>query len=228
MALVGGSGSGKSTVAKLVAGLYEPWAARSCSTAAAAQQIPRRVLDQLAGDGRPGHLPLRGHGAREPDPLGPTVPEADSSRRRKDAAIHDDIAARPGGYDAVVEEAGRNFSGGQRQRLEIARALVGNPTLLVLDEATSALDPMTEQAIDDNLRRRGCTCLIVAHRLEHHPRLRRDHRARRRQGRAARHPRRDGQGRRPLRHADPLRGVPEDRAGPRCWTGYERAATACR
>jgi ABC-type bacteriocin/lantibiotic exporter with double-glycine peptidase domain len=95
----------------------------------------------------------------------PSVPEKQIHQAAMDACIYEDIASRQGGFDGEVEENGRNFSGGQRQRMEIARALVHNPSIIILDEATSALDAKTEHQIDLNLRRRGCTCLIIAHRL---------------------------------------------------------------
>ncbi len=165
VALVGGSGSGKSTIAKIICGLFSPWSGEILLDGTRREDVPRDLVhNSLALVDQ--DISLFGGSVRDNLTLwDATVPEETLVRACRDADIHDVVRSLPGGLDSELGEGGNTLSGGQRQRLEIARALVGDPTILVLDEATSALDAETERNISDRLRLRGCSCIVVAHRL---------------------------------------------------------------
>ena len=165
IALVGGSGSGKSTLAKLIAGLHQPTEGDILFDGSSLVDTPRAIstnsLAMVQQD-----IQIYGCSVRDNLSLGnPSISTADLQRACRDAEIHDVIQGLPEGLDSVLSEGGNNLSGGQRQRLELARALVRDPSILVMDEATSALDAETERKVIENLSHRGCTQVIVAHRL---------------------------------------------------------------
>ena len=165
MAFVGPSGCGKSTLAKLVSGLFRPWSGTVSFDGSPMDEVPREVLtgsvavvDQdivLFNDAIANNIRL----------WDTSIEDYEVILAARDAGIHEVIMQRDGGYNAVLSEGGRDLSGGQRQRLEIARVLAQDPTVLIMDEATSALDAKTEQEVMSAVRKRGITCIVVAHRL---------------------------------------------------------------
>lgn len=165
VAIVGPSGSGKSTLALLAAGLHQPWSGEILFDGHPLKEIPREVFCRSVAIVVQQPVLFAASIRDNLVMWDAMTPDQFLIAATQDAAIHDEIISRPTGYESKVDEGGRNFSGGQRQRLELARALVNNPSVLVLDEATSALDAATELRVDDRIRRRGCSCLIIAHRL---------------------------------------------------------------
>lgn len=165
VALVGASGSGKSTVAKLVSGLYQPWEGEISFDGIPLSEVPREQMKSSMAVVDQDIVTFDDTIADNVRLWDGSIEEFEIILACRDSDIHDDIIRRPDGYFGRVMPRGCNFSGGQLQRLEIARVLAMDPTILVLDEATSALDAEREAKVMQSIRDRGITCIVIAHRL---------------------------------------------------------------
>lgn len=165
IAVVGRSGAGKSTLAMLLLGLYQPTAGELLFEGVPYSELDVRLLRKRFGAVMQEQFTMR---ASVYDNIAFAHPEATSEDvmwAARMAEVHDEVSALPMKYNTPLAEHGVGLSGGQLQRLAIARAMVGRPSLLILDEATSHLDAETEQKIVANLREVACTQVVIAHRL---------------------------------------------------------------
>ncbi len=165
VAIIGGSGCGKSTIAKLVTGLYKPWKGTVKFDGLTKDEIdPYKFHSSVAivdQDKVMFHDTIKNNITMWDG----SIEDFAVMMAAKNSDIHEAILSRPDGYNHVLVEGGKDFSGGQCQRIEIARALAQEPTIMILDEATSALDAKTENKVMQNIRKSGCTCIVIAHRL---------------------------------------------------------------
>lgn len=165
VAFVGSSGCGKSTIAKLISGLYQPWEGEILFDGKKMSDIDRSVFTGSLAVVDQDIILFEDTIANNIKMWDTSIENFEMIMAARDASLHEDIMQRDGGYNYRLIEGGRDFSGGQRQRMEIARVLAQDPTIIILDEATSALDAKTEYEVVKSIKDRGITCIVVAHRL---------------------------------------------------------------
>lgn len=165
VAFVGSSGCGKSTLSKLISGLYKPWSGEILFDGKPMNEIDRSVFTGSLAVVDQDIILFEDTIANNIKMWDNSIEDFEMIMAARDARLHEDIMQREGGYNYKITEGGKDFSGGQRQRMEIARVLAQDPTIIILDEATSALDAKTEFEVVNAIKDRGITCIVVAHRL---------------------------------------------------------------